>query len=107
MWRLFEAISTNNTEEMNSSTVKLYENADQASSYLASLNIYWNEQQWNAFLYQSIRITIDEAMALTAKDFEKEYQIFSRLVDLATLMGDYAARGIISRSAPSSPSQNL
>jgi hypothetical protein len=106
MWRLFEAISTNNTEEMNSSVVKLYENADQASSYLASINIYWNEQQWKDFLYQSIRVTIDEAMALASKDFEKEYQIFNRLADLATLMGDYTARGIISRSAPSSPQQN-
>lgn len=106
MWRLFEAISTNNTEEMNSSVVKLYENADQASSYLASINIYWNEQQWKDFLYQSIRGTIDEATALASKDFEKEYQIFNRLADLATLMGDYMARGIISRSAPSSPQQN-
>ena len=106
MWRLFEAISTNNTEEMNASTVKLYENADQAASYLASINIYWNEQQWKNFFYQAIRITIDEATTLAAKDFEKEYQIFNRLVDLATLTGDYMARGIISRSAPSSPPQN-
>jgi hypothetical protein len=106
MWRLFEGISTNNTEEMNSNVVKLYENADQVSSYLASINLYWNEQQWKDFLYQSIRVTIDEAMALASKDFEKEYQIFNRLSDLATLMGDYTARGIIARSAPSSPQQN-
>lgn len=99
LWRLFEAISTNNQEAVNSYTADIYEVADQLSTFLARINNYWSAAQWRSFFYQYIRTTIDEALALASKDFNKEYQLFEQLEKLTMLMGDYMARGIISRSS--------
>jgi hypothetical protein len=47
---------------------------------------------------------IQETLALATKDFDGEYQVFQRIVNLATLMGDYMARGIMASTAvPASP----
>lgn len=95
IWRLFEGISTNNQEAVNSATVDLYSIADQLSAFLASINPYWSADQWRSFFYQFNRTTIEEAMALASNDFTKEYQLFDQVEKLGLVMGDYMARGTI------------
>jgi len=100
-WRLFEALHTNNSEAINSNTSELYRSVDQIASFLASINVYWSEEQWRSFLYQFTRTKIEQALALATKDFDREYQLYRSIEDYAVLMGDYMARGIISRSTAS------
>jgi hypothetical protein len=105
MWRVFEEIGSNSYGQTpDSNTAALYNNADQLAAYLAGLNVYWSEEQWKSFFNQLTQLLIQEAVTLATKDFNGEYQIFQRIVDLSTLMGDYMARGIIaSSSAPATP----
>lgn len=98
MWGLFNAISTNNTESVNVNAIELYKNADEASQYFASINPYWSAQQWRDYLHQHIRLTIQEAVALAGKEFDKEFDVLGQLEDLLTQIGDYMAAGVISKS---------
>jgi hypothetical protein len=97
MWGLFNAISTNDSEAVNSNVLELYKNADDASAYFASINPYWNEQQWKNYLHQHIELILAEAVALAGKDFDKEFQILLQLDDLSSEIGDYTAMGILSK----------
>lgn len=100
MWRVFEEIGSNSYDQAaDSHTATLYSNADQLASYLAGLNVYWSEEQWKTFFNQLTQLLIQEAVALATKDFNGEYQLFQRTVDLAILMGDYMGRGIIASSS--------
>jgi hypothetical protein len=100
MWRVFEEIGSNSYDQTpDSNTAALYNNADQLAAYLAGLNVYWSEEQWKSFFNQLTQLLIQEAVTLATKDFNGEYQLFQRIVDLATLMGDYMARGIIASSS--------
>lgn len=99
-WRLVEALRNNNTEEVNTQTVLLYQGADNLAAFLAKVNLYYSEEQWKNLLYQSIQLIIDEAIAISREDFEKEIEISSSMADLVMIIGDYMARGIIAGSLP-------
>lgn len=104
IWRIFdEIVSTGYDQASDSNTAALYRNAEQIAVYLAGLNVYWSEEQWKSFFSQLTQLVIQEAITLAAKDFNGEYQLYQRIVDLAILMGDYMARGIIASSSVSSP----
>lgn len=105
LWRVFEEIvSTGNDQVSDSNTAALYRNADQVAVFLSGLNVYWSEEQWKSFINQLTQLEIQEALALATKDFNGEYQLYQRIVDLAILMGDYMSRGIMASAAvPVSP----
>ena len=107
MWRLFMGISANDSEMVNSSTAEIYRIADETASYLSSINLYWDENQWKEFLYQMIQTSIEQTLSLARQDFDREYRLFSRITDLAALTGNYMARGIIARSAVQTPLINM
>lgn len=73
-----------------------YQVADKLSSYLARINIYWDENQWKYFLYQYIKLKVDEIRAIVNGNFEEEIELFERIEDVIFLMSSYMARGIIS-----------
>ncbi len=105
MWRVFDEIGSGSQDQTaDSNTAALYDYADQIAVFLSGLNVYWSEEQWKSFLYQLTQLVIQEALALATKDFDGEYQIFQRIVNLTILMGDYMARGIMASTAvPASP----
>jgi hypothetical protein len=105
LWRMYDGLAQNNTEEVNTSTTDLYQVADQISSFLQGINYYWSKTQWQNFLFHHTELKIDQALALAQKDFEKEYQIYRQIRDSSNLMGDYMARGLIAIMA-TSPRQN-
>ena len=84
---------------VNSSTIKWYQAADNLSTYLARINIYWDESQWKFLLYQYIKIKIDGINAIIQDDYEKEVELYNMVDNVVFLMGSYMARGIISSSS--------
>lgn len=98
-WMLMEAINNKDTEAANTNTVQWYKSADEIATFLARINVvYWDEILWNRHLYQFIRIYIDEMTAAAGGDYQKEVELYDSIEDLAYLMGNYMARGIIARS---------
>ncbi len=83
----------------NSSIFEWYQSADKLSSYLARVNVYWDENQWKFLLYQYIRLKSDGISALVNDDYDKEVELYNMIDNIIFLMGSYMARGIISHNA--------
>ncbi len=98
-WRLIDALKAGNRENVDESTVRIYQTADDLAAMLSRINVYWDEEQWKSLLYQFIRLMIDEMVAMMAGEYEREIEIYRRLEESAKLIGSYMARGIIARSA--------
>lgn len=80
---------------INSRIIKWYQSADRMASYLASINGYWDEDQWKEYLYQYINITLDEINSIINDNYEEEMKLYNMLEDVNFLMAQYMAKGII------------
>lgn len=98
IWRITEALKSNNPEEADTYTAQLYQTVESLAKFLAQINLYYDEDQWRSLLYQAVRLVIDEAASILSNDFEKEIDVSSSMADLAIMIGNYMARGIISGS---------
>jgi hypothetical protein len=85
-----------NTDEVNLIIQRLYQNADQRAAFLASINPYWDQNEWRRRLYNNLRSTIDESTTFLARDYARNIDIFSTLLDQAESTSGYFARGLFS-----------
>lgn len=90
-----EAIKVNNVEQVNSNLIQLYQKADAFSAYLNQINSNWDEIQWKNFLYQYIKLLGDQIVAMAGGRFDEEIAIAGRIEDLASMMGNYMANGVM------------
>lgn len=94
--QLIEGMRNNDQEQVNASTVRWYQIADQMARFLSSVNILWDYNQWRFLLYQYIRAKIDELVAISLEDFHREIEMFEIIEDITFIIGSYMARGLIS-----------
>lgn len=106
-WGLIRALKNNNPEEINAQTVQLNRRADELADFLAQINVYYSADQWRYLFYQAIRLIADEALSIINKDFEREIEVSDSMANLAMLMGDYTARGLLAGFYPSVSADNL
>jgi len=97
--QLINAYRDNDIETINASTRQWYQSADDLAAFLASINVYWDSNQWRSLLYEYVRLEIEEIIAFQSGNYEHEVVIFNRKQYLSDLMGSYMARGIIARNA--------
>lgn len=97
-WELVNAYKSNDASAIDTSTMQWYQSVDDLASFLASVNIYWSNDQWKNLLYQYIRSVIQEIIAVKGKHYDEEIKIYNNVEDLTDLMGSYMARGIISKN---------
>lgn len=90
---LANALASGNQEVANYYSQLLYQNADATASHYARMNPFWDEMQWRTLLYHYISLFIQDAVALGSRDFERELDIFERMLLAALAMGDYQAEG--------------
>ena len=90
---LANALATGNQDAANYYTQLLYQNADGISAQYSKMNPFWDEMQWKTLLYNYINLIIQDAAALGSRDFDKELDIFERMLLAALSMGDYQADG--------------
>lgn len=93
--KLVEAMKNGDNDSANYYTQRLYQNAGDIAAYYAKINPFWDETQWKNLLNTYINLVIQEAVALGSGDYEKELDIFDRLLIAALAMGDYQAEGFI------------
>lgn len=91
---LAEALKTGNQDAANYGTQQLYKNAEALAAQYAKMNPFWDEMQWKTLLYNYVNLLIQDALALASRDFEKEMDIFDRMLLSALKMGDYLAEGL-------------
>lgn len=85
-----------NTEEVDRIIQLLYQNAEQQATVIASINPYWDENEWRNRLYNLVRATIDESITFQTGEYTKNLDIFRGLLDQAESASGYYARGLYS-----------
>jgi hypothetical protein len=91
---LVNAIASGNQGVANYYTQLLYQNANDIVSQYAKMNPFWDEMQWKTLLYNYINLIIQDIVASGSREFDKELDIFERMLLAALAMGDYLADGL-------------
>jgi hypothetical protein len=92
---LVTAMNTGDTEKADEALKQLYGLADVHAAFYANLSPYWSLDQWRYMMYQYIGSIYNGAMAILSGDYKEGIEIFDRASEIAVLMADYAARGIM------------
>ncbi|MDF3001913.1 MAG: hypothetical protein K0Q48_2032 [Bacillota bacterium] len=92
--QLNEALANEDQDAAGQFTMELYRNADEIASFLGQFP-YWEEALWKQYLYNDIALYLQEARAYLTGDFEREIEIYERILLNATDIGEYMTRGIL------------
>ena len=92
---LFNAHKSGDTESVSEHTRRLYENDSQRAKFLAEINPFWIESALRSLMNNFTSMTIDESTTILTQEYERNIDIFSRLLSHTTLMGDYFSEGLL------------
>lgn len=70
-------------------------NADDIASFLASLNPYWDEEEWKSMLQSHLTLTENEIKLRLNENYSQDIANFNEIESQALDMADYMASGII------------
>lgn len=82
-------------DEAGRLTQLLYRNADERAAAIASINPFWDEENWRNRLYNHLRSTIDLAISFQTGNYARNTDIFSRLLDAAEGTSNYFSEGLL------------
>lgn len=100
--RLINAMITGGQESVDAYTLEYYKNADELAEYLGRFP-YWDAARWQTLLYNDISMTFDEIQAILLGEYEREIDIYERILNNATTIGRYMAAGILENLASPRP----
>ena len=94
---LFEAHKEGDSEAVSLSeyTRQLYENDSMRAAFLAQINPYWLENDLRSLMNNFTSMTIEESTTILTQEYDKNIDIFGRLLSHTTLMGDYFSEGLL------------
>ncbi len=70
------------------------ENADQIAKFLASVNPYWEEDDWNAMLYEHLELLSENIENMIAQNYEESINGYDEIEMQALEMADMMAEGL-------------
>lgn len=95
MMQVAEAMKYGDKILTDARIIKWYQAADAISSYLARINVYWDENQWKYLIYEYIRLKTDEINAIIQGNDAAEEELYNLIENVNFLMSNYMARGVI------------
>lgn len=98
-----EGFLSNNRQLIDQSLRDWYNDAGVLAEFLAGMNVHWDATQWRSFLNQYIQVETEMIASVAAQDYVREIRIFDRMIDLASMMGSYMARGLIAQRPEAEP----
>jgi hypothetical protein len=96
--RTTEGMRNGDQDQVSADVEQWYAAADRIALLLSSLNVYWDENQWQNLLYQYIQKKVEEITAVMNGDFNRDNELYDFIENLTSLMGSYMARGILAIS---------
>lgn len=84
-----------NVDEINRITQLLYQNAEDRSAFIGSLNPFWDQTVWEKQAFNNVNCTINEFTTFLMGDYARNIDIFSTLLNQAEVTGDYFVRGVL------------
>ncbi len=102
-WGLLEAMKNNDQEAITKATGELYAASEQGADFLAGINSYWDKSRWQNLFHQFISMGIQVIFSVMQGNYDNEIRVYDRIRDLAVIMGNYMANGIIARGLYPTP----
>lgn len=72
-----------------------YANADEIAVFLGKINPYWSQEEWKSMLYNHLKLTKAEAVAILSKNYAESIRLYDEIEKQALEMPDVMAQGII------------
>jgi flagellar biosynthesis chaperone FliJ len=91
---IIKAQSSGDINAVNKYTEQLYQNIEQRAEYLANINPFWDKNTLVNFMNYFTSMTIQEINAYLSKQYKESINIFDRILNFSSEMGDYVAQGI-------------
>lgn len=92
---LVNAAKNNDTQKVNQSRKKWYENADEIAEFLSSINPHWSNAKWRKMMYSHLEMTEKEAVLRLKKDYANDIRMFNSIEHEALEMADYMFAGVV------------
>ncbi|MBE6033320.1 MAG: hypothetical protein E7222_01320 [Clostridiales bacterium] len=92
---LVDAQISGDVDAINEYTRQIYENSDRIAAFLARVNPYWQENRWRDLLYQFNDRTIEQSNTFLNQQFRENINLFDRILNLTSTIGDYYSQGIL------------
>lgn len=81
-------------EAIQRNLVRFYDTIQENAAFLASINPYWNEDQWRNMLGTYLQYTIEEGNAFASGIYQEDIAVLDLHTNLTNIMGDVFAKGI-------------
>lgn len=92
---LLNQAKAGNTQAADNTRQRWYENAAEIAAFLAEINPYWSEEEWNNMLNEHLKITEQEADTRLKKQYEENVALYDDIEAQALAMADYMTVGIL------------
>jgi hypothetical protein len=91
----YESMRNGNQNEIDAHIRSLRDSIDQRAAFLAQINPYWQEGTWRMLLHGANNMLIEMAITYMQKEYKKNIDVYSRLLDHTNIIGDYFSQGIM------------
>ena len=72
-----------------------YNNARDIAAFLASINPYWSQQEWEKMLFDHLALVKNEAVFMLTNEFQKGIDLYDEMERQAMMMADVMTEGIV------------
>ncbi|MDF2657143.1 MAG: hypothetical protein K0R19_3617 [Bacillota bacterium] len=91
---LFIAQINNDVNLIDDLTKQIYRNTKERAALFAQMNPYWSQSEWITLMNAFTQMQIEEATTFLTQDYDRNIEIFDRILSLTTIMGDYFSEGL-------------
>ncbi len=92
---LVTALRNNQAQAAEDAKKRWYENADAIAVFLASINPFWSEAEWQHMMHEHLDLLSQEVAYRLNRDYDKNVAISDEIQKQALMMADTMTNGII------------
>lgn len=93
--QLVKAAKAGDTAAAAQAEKNWYANANEIAIFLSRINPYWSQRNWQLMLYDHLKLTKAEAVAILTKNYSESIRLYDEIEKQALEMADVMAEGII------------
>lgn len=92
---LVRATMAGDTDKANRINSRLYENADEISNLLSSINQFWSFNEWRNMLYMHLDLAKEMAEEMINGNFEDSINTYDKFEEEVLMMAGIMAQGLM------------
>ncbi|MEO2202877.1 acetylglutamate kinase [Paenibacillus pabuli] len=92
---LVSDLKSGNTTAAEDAQKRWYANADAIAAFLAQINPYWSQIEWQRMMHEHLRLLTEEVATRIAKDYVRNVAISDPIQQQALEMADMMTSGIV------------